>query len=215
MKSCEIQIKNIPVKSSILPLPVTFSALAEVTSCIVVWSGRLAVVVDPGGEAEKIVRFLKRNKLEVGEYWLTHAHPDHVGGLSKLLDDFPAPVRYHNADSRWMKFSFPNPGARKEWFRPFGAIRRIACGEIAAKVILTPGHTRGGVCYWFEKLGILLSGDTLMRGCEGATCFPGGDSDDLCASIRKIFRKVPNDTKIIPGHGCVTVVADELSAVSA
>lgn len=212
MKSCKIQIKNIPVKSAVLPLPVTFSALAEVTNCIVVWRGRLAVVVDPGGEGEKIVRFLKRNKLDVGEYWLTHAHPDHVGGLSKLLDDFPAPVRYHNADSRWMKFSFPNPGRRGEWFRPFGAIRRIACGEIAAKVILTPGHTRGSVCYWFEELGILLSGDTLMRGYVGVTCFPGGNSDELNASLRKICRRVPDGTRIFPGHGSATTVGAELAA---
>jgi len=208
MKKRGIEIKSIPVKS---PL----SLFTGATNSIVVWKNGSAVVVDPGGEAEKISRFLKRNKLVVGEYWLTHAHPDHVGGLSKLLEEFPATVRYHSADSLWMTVSFPRSLFRKEWLRPFGAIRRIACGEIAAKVILTPGHSHGSVCYWFDELGVLLSGDTLMRGCEGATCFPGGDSDELKASIRKVFRKVPNDTKILPGHGRATVVADELSAVSA
>ena len=213
MKSCKIQIKNIPVKSSVLPLPVVFSALTNVTNSIVIWKNGSVVVVDPGGEGTKISRFLKRNKLKVGEYWLTHAHPDHVGGLSKLLDEFPAPVRYHSADSRWIKFSFPNSRIRKEWFRPFGAIRRIACGEIAAKVILTPGHSRGGVCYWFDELGILLSGDTLMRGYVGATCFPGGNSDELNASLRKICRRVPGSTKIFPGHGSTTTVDAELAAI--
>ena len=208
MKKRNIQIKSISVKS---PL----SAFTGETNSIVVWKNGSAVVVDPGGDAEKIERFLKRNKLEVGEYWLTHAHPDHVGGLSKLLDDFPAPVRYHRADSLWMTVSFPSSMFRKEWLQSFGAIRRIACGEIVAKVILTPGHSRGSVCYWFDELGILLSGDTLMRGCEGATCFPSGDSDELKTSIRKIFRKVPSATKIFPGHGRATVVADEMSAASA
>ena len=102
MKKRKMQIKSIPVKS---PL-VTFTGE---TNSIVVWKNGTAVVVDPGGEAGKIARFLKRNRLEVGEYWLTHAHPDHVGGLSELLDEFPAPVRYHRADSMWMTVAFRVP----------------------------------------------------------------------------------------------------------
>lgn len=66
-----IKIKKIPVKSFI-------SGLTGETNCFVIWKKSLAVVVDPGGESEKISRFLRRNKLEVGAYWLTHAHPDHV-----------------------------------------------------------------------------------------------------------------------------------------
>lgn len=59
------------------------------TNCIVVCRGGAAVVIDPGGEGKKIARFLERKKLTVGEYWLTHGHPDHVGGLSELPDVFP------------------------------------------------------------------------------------------------------------------------------
>ena len=203
MKANGIKIKKIGVKSSIPGLT---------TNCFVIWKKGLAVVVDPGGEGEKISRFLKRNKLEVGAYWLTHGHPDHVGGLSKLLNDFPAPVRYHRADSPWIKslscipfVSFPN----KEWLRSFGAIRKIACGDIVAKVILTPGHSSGSVCYWFEELGVLLTGDTIQRGMIGLTCFPGGNEGKLETSIQKIYSKVPQETKILPGHGSATTVGRE------
>ena len=112
-----------------------------------------------------------------------------------------------------MTVSFPSSVFRREWLRPFGAIRRIGCGGIDAKVILTPGHSRGSVCYWFDELGVLLSGDTLLRGCIGETDFPVcGDADELNASLRKIHRRVPGDTKIFPGHGSATTVGAELES---
>lgn len=203
MKTNGIKIKKIPVNSFI-------AGLTGETNCFVIWKKGLAVVVDPGGESEKISRFLKRNKLEVGAYWLTHGHPDHVGGLSKLLNDFPAPVRYHRADSSWVKSSLPLFSiTKKKWFSSFGAIRQIACGDIVAKVVLTPGHSSGSVCYWFDELGILLSGDTIMHDCVGTTIWPDGNSDKLETSIQKIYSKVPQETQILPGHGSATTVGRE------
>lgn len=207
MGKSKLKIKTVPV----IPRKFLGFDFLDKTNSIVIWKKGLAVVVDPGGESAKISRFLKCNKLEVGAYWLTHGHPDHVGGLSKLLDDFPAPVRYNRADSLWVKSSLPLISIiKKKLFRPFGAIRKIACVDIVAKVILTPGHSSGSVCYWFDELGVLLTGDTIVRGGEGVTCFPGGNSEELRASLRKVFRKVPPKTKILPGHGGATTVGREL-----
>jgi len=205
MSRATTQIRVLEVDSPI-------SALTGTTNCVVMWRGKVAVVVDPGGEGERIVRFIRRNRLTVGEYWLTHGHPDHVGGLSELLEAFPAPVRYHQDDSWWVKLSLPILSRRNsDWFCPFGGIRKIACGDVCAKVIHTPGHTPGGVCFWLEKEGVLLTGDTLMRGCVGATIYPGGNKDKLENSHRRIFRKIPDNTKIIAGHGSSTTVGRERS----
>ena len=180
----------------------------ESTNCVVIWRKDVAVVVDPGGEAAKIVCFLKRRKLTVGAYWLTHAHPDHTGALPELLKEFPAPVRYHCADSGCRKIFHPCLSLRKlKWFRPFGDVRKIACGDIVAKVILTPGHTKGGVCYLLEDLGVLLSGDTCA---ESETCF-GGNEKDLRNSLRRVSRRVADEIKVVPGHGEITTIGRERS----
>lgn len=203
MPMCDFHIKIVRVDSP-------FSSLTGATNCIVIWRKDVAVVVDPGGEAAKIVRFLKRRKLTVGAYWLTHAHPDHTEGLPELLKEFPAPVRYHRADSGCRKFFHPCLSIRKaKWFRPFGNVRKIACGDIVAKVILTPGHTKGGVCYLLEDLGVLLSGDTLFgEGAEGATCF-GGNEKDLHISHQRLFRRVADEIKVVPGHWETTTIGME------
>jgi len=206
-----LQIEKIPVKASILDAPVLSQWTEITTNCIVIWRKNVAVVVDPGGEGEKIARFLKRKQLTVGAYWLTHAHPDHVNGLKELLEAFPAPVHYHDADSSWMKFSLPILGIRKKkCFKAFGNLREIFCGDIVARVILTPGHTPGGVCYWFDEAGVLISGDTLQSGgFVGNPHFPGGDEDALKASLSKIFLEIPDEAKVIAGHGETTTIGAE------
>lgn len=198
------------LRFKVIPVELPISAFTEPTNCVVVWRNDTAVVVDPGGGAEEIVQFLQCRKLRVGSYWFTHAHPDHVGGLAQLLETYPAPVRYHRADEGWMKFWNPILRFRKaDCFCPFGNVRTLACGDIVAQVILTPGHSRGSVCYWFEEAGVLLSGDTLMQGCVGATGYPGGDSRKRDNSLRKIFNRIPANAKVLPGHGASTTIGAE------
>lgn len=198
-----LQFKVITVDSSI-------SRFTGATNCILLWRKGRAVVVDPGGDGVKIVQFLKRKKLTVEAYWLTHAHPDHVDGLAELLDACPAPIRYHHNDGNWMKLSCPLLYHRKrKLFQPFRRGAEIKSGEIVAKVIPAPGHTRGSVCYWLEKESVLITGDTIMNGYVGATIYPGGNTDALKTSIRRIFRSVPEDTVILPGHGASTAIGKE------
>ena len=195
----KLQIKIIPVESH-----VPFVGGVIMTNCVVIWRKNVAVVVDPGGESEKIALFLKRRKLTVGAYWLTHAHPDHMGALPNLIDKFPAPIRYHKYDS-WRRCLW-RPCLSQS--KPFGDIRRIACGDLQAKIIHSSGHTPGSVCYWFEDDGVLLSGDTLFRKDVGNTVGRSA-ANDLVNSLRKILRRVPDDTKVVPGHDGVTTIGAE------
>lgn len=211
MKTERLQFKLLSVESSICPivasaLPMLSDYLAgDRTNCIAVWRRNVAVVIDPGGDAGKIALFLRRKKLTVGAYWLTHAHPDHMGALPALLEEFPAPVRYHKDDSWLFRLHLVHLSSDKsKWRAPFGNVRKISCDDIIAKVISAPGHTPGGVCYWFEDEGILISGDTIMRGSVGSTRWLKGDEGELVASLRRIVRRVPGETTIFPGHGSRT-----------
>ena len=208
MKGCLLSAKSLQIK--VIPVDSAISCFTGSTNCVVLWRKGKAVVVDPGGDGGKIVRFLKREKLTVEAYWLTHAHPDHVDGLAELLDAYPAPSRYHHNDGTWMKLSCPLLYHRKrKLFQPFRRGSEIKSGDIVAKVIPTPGHTRGSVCYWLEKERVLITGDTVMNGCVGATIYPGGSTGALKASIRRIFHCVPEDTVVLPGHGASTTIDKE------
>lgn len=208
MRGCLLSTKGLQFK--VIPVGSSISSFTGPTNCILLWRKGKVVVVDPGGDGGRIVRFLKRKKLTVEAYWLTHAHPDHVDGLAELLDAYPAPIRYHHNDGGWMKLSCPLLYHRKrKLFQPFRRGTEIKSGEIVAKVIPSSGHTRGSVCYWLAKESVLITGDTIMNGCVGATIYPGGNTGALKTSIRKIFRCVPEDTVVLPGHGVSTTISKE------
>ena len=78
-------------------------------------------------------------------------------------------------------------------------------------MISTPGHTRGGVCYWFESLNALFSGDTLFSGSIGRTDLPGGDFDTIMTSIREKLLTLPENLRIFPGHGEESTIGIEKS----
>ena len=188
----------------------------EVNCSILSESGK-AWIVDPGQEADRIIDLLAKKGLEPAAILLTHGHFDHISGIPGLLEKFPdLPVYVHEKDVPM--FGHPLNQLPPEYasFAKPKQLRGLE-GLEGLEVIETPGHTPGGVCYYFpnfqtsqasKPLHLLLSGDTLFAGSVGRTDLPGGDMATLMDSLRKLIA-LPDDTLVIPGHGMHTTIAAE------
>lgn len=163
-------------------------------------------VVDPGGDEEKILAEVEAQGFSVEYIIATHGHPDHVCGNKRIQEATGAKIIMHIAD-----VEFFEEGEAKNYFSMFGlepspptGIRvedgdDIEIGEVALKVIHTPGHTPGGICLYNSP--DVLTGDTLFVGGLGRTDFPGGSHQELIKSIRNKLLVLPEDTVVWPGHG--------------
>ncbi len=185
-------------------------------NCLLLWESgsETAVVVDPGAEPDAIVQALQRHGLRAGAYWLTHGHIDHISALPGLLAVQPAEVVLHPADAAW---AFTSVNQYPPYVRvPTRPGRLVSAGDgdvlraggLEARVLHTPGHTPGGVCYRFEAAGLLVCGDTLFQGSVGRTDLPGGDWETLRASLGRLMT-LDDAVKVVPGHGPESTVGDE------
>ena len=185
-------------------------------NCIFLWgSDKQAVVVDPGADANSIEQVLQDNQLTLSAIWLTHGHIDHISALPDLLKKHTTvPVFMHAADAAW---AF-TPINRIPPYRPVlekpkhlspieeGTLLKI--GAINVKVLHTPGHTPGCVCYYVENEKLLLTGDTLFQGSVGRTDLNGGNMATLQKSLQRLTT-LPEETRVIPGHGSSTTIGSE------
>ncbi len=185
-------------------------------NCYVGWceNTKKAFMVDPGLFSQKIVDYIKENKLDLGYIILTHAHGDHIGGLPNMLDIFDAKVITHEdeafilRDPR-MNFSgqmFSQPIA----IEPDRVVKDgeiIEVGDLKLTVIHTPGHTPGGMCLYSKPH--LFSGDTLFAQSIGRTDFPLSSTEDLFKGIKEKLYALPHDTKVYSGHGPDTEIGYE------
>ena len=198
-----------------------FNPLA--TNCVVLWNdgATACTVVDPGMSSpdglQQLTDFFKARGLTPDAILLTHGHFDHVWGVDKLLALYPVPVYMHPADKdimEQMTAGFPSVQSFSFLQHQFTTID-VADGDVvttagtAWKVIHTPGHTPGGVCYYSAENSLLLSGDTLFAGSIGRTDLKGGDYDQLMTSIKEKLLNLPGVTDVIPGHGQPTSIAHE------
>ncbi len=184
--------------------------------CYLAWgSAGQALAIDPGAQPELIRARLTKLGLELAGCLLTHGHMDHVSALAGLLQDSNAFWAIHRQDLDWT-FSESNcwPPFYEIPQRPTAPPRLLEDGEefdaagLKIHVIWTPGHSPGGVCYYFPAANILFSGDTIFRGTVGRTDLPAADARQLTASLQKLAR-LPDNTRIFPGHGPATTLADE------
>ena len=167
-------------------------------------ASKTAAVVDPGGDALRILAQAQADGAEIKMILLTHAHFDHTGGVAALCKALPGvPVYLHPADRAARDGSlFPDPGPTEDCVDG----DRILVGGLTVEVLHTPGHTPGGVCL---KVGdTLFTGDTLFRGSMGRTDLPGGSYDQLMDSLRRLAA-LPGDYKVCPGHDALSTLETE------
>ena len=181
-------------------------------NCSILDIGGKAWIVDPGQEAERIAGLLGKKGLEPAAILLTHAHFDHIGGVPGLQRAFPGiPVYIGEKDVAVLTHPM---NQMPPDYPPVGKLANLRHAETLAgnlpgvETIATPGHTPGGVCYYFPGEKLLLSGDTLFAGSVGRTDLPGGDMATLMESLKKLT-VLPGDTIVIPGHGPLTTIGDE------
>lgn len=187
----------------------------------VVWDSETldGVIVDPGGDAEKILEVVQREKLKVREVWLTHSHLDHCGGVAPLLRELGCALVAH-PDESMMRQGVQAVAAMyglpaTDWHNcpePSVVISgggTLAVGSHKAQVLFTPGHSPGHVSFYFSKEKTLISGDVLFYGSIGRTDLPGGNHRELISSIKERIMPLPDDTKVLSGHGENTTVGRE------
>ena len=180
--------------------------------------GGEAVVIDPGDDVGRIHRRLLELGLKLKQILITHAHFDHVGGALKLKRLTGAPIFMNENDlpllkmidkqAAWVGLNIAPPEtAPPDDLLSEGLI--VGLESCPAQVIHTPGHSEGSVCLHFASMKLLVAGDTLFAGGIGRTDFPGGDFEQIIGSIQSRLLVLPDETKVLPGHGPATTVGDE------
>ncbi len=170
-----------------------------------------ALLIDPGAEAEKILAAVKEEKIEVKKILLTHGHHDHTGAMNDVRSRWNIPVLLSAAEADFInipasetkRYTSEGPGV----FQVVEDGDEVVQGSVSLRVLFTPGHTPGGVCYLSGD--VCFTGDTLFCDGVGRTDFEGGDAGKLLSSIQSKLLTLPDDTTIYPGHGLHSTIGRE------
>ena len=191
---------------------ITFHTTALETNTYLALNGERAFVVDPGADEDKILAAAEAEGAKIEWVLLTHAHFDHIGGVAEL-QRAGAQVVLHR-DDLGIVSSFKNlafyAGVKVEKFLPDVTVsggETLDVAGVKVRVIHTPGHTAGGVCYVADD--IIFTGDTLFELSYGRTDFPTGSFKELKNSVLNKLFVLPGDYRLLPGHGAPTTLAFE------
>ncbi|NMA19488.1 MAG: MBL fold metallo-hydrolase [Lentisphaerae bacterium] len=182
-------------------------------NCYLVWHSETkeAYVVDPGADAALIEKRVAAVGLTPRAILMTHGHVDHLLAVPHLAKKWQVPVWIHAEDVSLYQSPdnalLPWIPAAENLPAPVPEIPVIDGLEFT--LLHTPGHTRGGVCFYFPNEKFVLTGDTLFKGTHGRTDFPGGSQKQIMHSIHNILFKLPDETKVYPGHHGASTIGNE------
>lgn len=188
---------------------VTVGELGENCYIVQTEAGGRVFVIDPGAEPERILSALTVFDASEIVILFTHGHFDHIGAAGELVNKMGIKKCYLNSRDRELFYSKDN--AWPPYIPPAENLPEVY-GNMSfpeCEIIFTPGHTPGGVSFYFKQLNALFAGDTLFAGSVGRTDFPGGNTGDLIRSIQDRLMVLPDDTDVYPGHGPATTIGRE------
>ena len=156
-------------------------------------------IIDAGGDAGKISAAVENMQGNPKYLLLTHGHFDHVGGVKEICSKYDIPFYISKTDEEYMEKDNSVFGTlpKASGYLKEGDVVKLGSREI--KVIETPGHTKGGLCFLID--GKLFTGDTLFQGSIGRTDFIGGDMKEIISSIKSKLLPLGDDVEVYPGHG--------------
>lgn len=187
-----------------------------VTNCYIIADEKTknAILFDAPDEASKILEYVNKNGLSIKKICLTHAHFDHILALEELKSVTGAELLLHTEEEKYLKDPSLNlSGSYNLDLNLPKADRLLTDGDtidmdnITIKVIHTPGHTVGSVCYLIDD--VLISGDTLFSGSIGRFDFPLGSYDDEICSIKEKLMPLDDLVNVYPGHGFSTTIGKQ------
>ena len=188
-------------------------------NCTLFWceKTRQAVVIDPGGDLDKVLRVAEKEGVQLVKILVTHGHIDHAGAVAELAQRLTLPIEGpHEEDRFWIdgmpqqSKMFGFPGVQS--FEPTRWLKEgdtVTFGEVELAVLHCPGHTPGHVVFYHAPSQLVQVGDVIFQGSIGRTDFPRGDHDTLIRSIREKLFPLGDEVQFIPGHGPMSSMGEE------
>ncbi len=174
------------------------------------------VLFDPGDEATRIALAVEQTHLEISKIIITHAHIDHVGAVSTLVDEYACPVLMHREAEPMLR---QLPSQALMMGLRFGKVPSVdgyiedeevvRVGDLSFAALYTPGHAPGHLAFYSADEGAVISGDALFAGSVGRVDLPGGSMDVLMQSINERLLTLPDETVVLSGHGPETTIGEE------
>lgn len=201
------------MKNQIIPV----TAFAQ--NCSLIWceQTRLAALVDPGGDAERIKQAVSQTGVTLMQILLTHGHLDHVGAAAELAQYYGVPIIGPEKEDQFWLAELPAqsrmfglddcPSLQPDRWLNEGDVINI--GTISLQVLHCPGHTPGHVVFYDKASKLLISGDVLFKGGVGRSDFPRGDHQQLITAIKQKLLPLGDDVTFIPGHGPLSTLGYE------